>query len=32
VPRLKTHFSRLASDAPRQQRGIQPRCEKVSSD
>jgi LysR substrate binding domain len=26
VPRLKAHFSRLASDAARQQRGIQPRC------
>ena len=24
VPRLKAHFSRLASDAARQQRGIQP--------
>jgi hypothetical protein len=32
VPRLKAHFSRLASDAARQQRGIQPRREKVSSD
>jgi DNA-binding transcriptional LysR family regulator len=27
VPRLKAHFSRLASDAARQQRGIQPRRE-----
>ena len=31
VPRLKAHFSRLASDAAKQQRGIQPRREKVSS-
>jgi DNA-binding transcriptional LysR family regulator len=32
VPRLKAHFSRLASDGARQQRDIQPRREKVSSD
>jgi DNA-binding transcriptional LysR family regulator len=32
VPRLKAHFARLASDTARQQRGIQPRREKVSSD
>src|SRR5258708_6698881 len=32
VPRLKAHFSRPASDAARQQHGIQPRREKVSSD
>jgi DNA-binding transcriptional LysR family regulator len=32
VPRLKSHFSRLASDAARQQYGIQPRREKASSD
>ena len=32
VPRLKAHFCRLASDAPRQQRCIRPRREKVSSD
>ena len=31
VPRLKAHFSRLASDAARQQRGI-PRREKVRFD
>jgi DNA-binding transcriptional LysR family regulator len=32
VPRLKLHFSRLASEAARQQRDIQPLREKVSSD
>jgi hypothetical protein len=32
VPRLKAHFSRLASDAAKQQHSIQPRREKVSSD
>jgi DNA-binding transcriptional LysR family regulator len=32
VPRLKAHFARLGSDIARQQRGIQPRREKVSSD
>src|SRR5260370_19562230 len=32
VPRLKAHFSRLARDAARQQRAIQPRRERESSD
>jgi DNA-binding transcriptional LysR family regulator len=32
VPRLKAHFSRLASDGARQQRDTEPRREKVSSD
>jgi DNA-binding transcriptional LysR family regulator len=32
VPRLRAHFSRLANDAAKQQRAIQPRREKVSSD
>jgi DNA-binding transcriptional LysR family regulator len=31
VPRLKAHFSRLASDAAKQQRGIQPRREKCGN-
>jgi DNA-binding transcriptional LysR family regulator len=32
LPRLKAHFSRLTSDAAKQQHSIQPRREKVSSD
>jgi hypothetical protein len=32
VPRLRAHFSRLASAPARQQRSIQPCREKVSSD
>jgi DNA-binding transcriptional LysR family regulator len=32
VPRLKAHFSRLANNSERQQRGFQPCREKVPSD